>query len=211
MIITKYKHACFTVEHDNQILVVDPGVFSDDFVPAENIVAVIITHAHSDHFDPEQLANIFALNPNARLISLKEIIDQLPDYSRHIVQAADHLTVGAFELAFFGGQHAEVHSSIPRIANLGVLINRTLYYPGDSFFMPDQPVDILALPAAAPWAKISEAIDFLLAVKPRLAFPTHDAILSETGQAIADQMLASKARTNNITYERIDHQPLDVA
>lgn len=211
MIITKYAHACFTVEKDNQILVVDPGVFSEDFTPVDRIVGVVVTHEHSDHFDPDQLAAIFSLNPDAMLITTKEITQKASAYPSHTVMPGAKVTVGAFQLEFFGGEHAEIHSSFPKIQNLSLLINDGIYYPGDSFTLPNRPVDILALPAAAPWSKISESIDFLLAVKPRLAFPTHDAILSDTGQAIADRMLASRASANGISYQRIDGHPLEVA
>jgi L-ascorbate metabolism protein UlaG (beta-lactamase superfamily) len=211
MIITKYKHACFTVELNNEVLVVDPGVFSDDFVPSANITSIVITHEHADHFDPDQLADIFAVNPEAVVISTQAIVNKVSTRPNRAVQPGDKIEIGAFTLQFFGGEHAVIHSSLPIIANLGVLINHTLYYPGDSFSLPDQAIDTLAIPAAAPWAKVGEVIDFLLEVKPRFAFPTHDAILSETGQAMTDQMLSNKAQAAGITYRRIDDQPLEVA
>jgi hypothetical protein len=74
-----------------------------------------------------------------------------------------------------------IHSSIPVIDNVGVLINDELFYPGDSFTVPDVEVGTLAAPAGAPWSKISEAIDYVLAVKPRRAFSTHQALLSVVG------------------------------
>jgi L-ascorbate metabolism protein UlaG (beta-lactamase superfamily) len=211
MIITKYDHACFAVEHTNEILVVDPGAFSSDFVSSPNISVIVITHAHADHFDLDQLAAIFADTPYAVLVAPQAIIDAVPDRSGIAISAGDQLNVGAFDLVFYGGQHAEIHSSIPSISNVGVLINQMIYYPGDSFALPDQSIDVLALPAAAPWAKVSEIIDFLIAVKPRLAFPTHDAILSPTGQAVVDAMLLKKAQSINCIYQRIDAHPLEVA
>jgi L-ascorbate metabolism protein UlaG (beta-lactamase superfamily) len=39
-------------------------------------------------------------------------------------------------------------------------------------------VDVLGLPTGAPWLKLSEAIDFLRVVKPRLAVPIHEAVLA---------------------------------
>jgi hypothetical protein len=54
-------------------------------------------------------------------------------------------------------------------------------HPGDSLFVPEEKVDVLAMPTMAPWMKISEAIDYLRAVKPRLSFPIHNALLVEAG------------------------------
>ena len=67
MKLTKYLHACFTLEKDDQLLVVDPGIYSTDFIASENIIGVIITHEHSDHFDPDTLARIYNKNPNSTL------------------------------------------------------------------------------------------------------------------------------------------------
>ena len=44
-------------------------------------------------------------------------------------------------------------------------------------------MDVVAVPAAAPWLKVSEAMDFITAVKPKKAFLMHDIMLSDTGQA----------------------------
>jgi hypothetical protein len=83
------------------------------------------------------------------------------------------------------------------------MVNRLFYYPGDAFTLPGVPVDTLAIPAAAPWMRIGEAMDFLVAVHPRFAFPVHDAIASPAGQAIADRLLGQVAEANGITYQRL--------
>jgi hypothetical protein len=51
-------------------------------------------------------------------------------------------------------------------------------HPGDALFVPDEPVEVLATPAAAPWLKISEAVDYLRAVAPRHAVPIHQGIIA---------------------------------
>jgi hypothetical protein len=71
-------------------------------------------------------------------------------------------------MTFHGGRHSVIHSSIPVIDNVGVLVNDAFYYPGDSYAVPEG-VDVARRPIGAPWLKIGEAIDFVLAVKPRRA------------------------------------------
>lgn len=211
MKLTKYAHACFTVEQDGQLLVVDPGNFSNDFVARDNVVAVVITHEHGDHSDADKLAAIMNKNPQAIIFAHPSITATLPrKYLTKSVQAGSGVTVGPFTLEFFGGQHALIHASIPAIPNLGVMINNTLYYPGDSFSLPgDHRVDVLALPAAAPWMKLGEAMDFLATVKPRLAFPTHDALLSDAGKSIADRLLLTVAKQGGSDYRRLT-EPLEL-
>ncbi len=63
-------------------------------------------------------------------------------------------------------------------SNVGFMIAGRLFYPGDALTLPEKPVEVLALPAAAPWAKLSEIVDYAIAVKPTVAFPVHDSILA---------------------------------
>lgn len=211
MKLTKYEHACFTVEKDNYTVVVDPGAFSTDFVTPTNVVAIIITHEHPDHFDKTQLQAIVDKNPNATIVSHSAITSQLPDFTTRTVNAGDTLRIEPFDFAFFGGDHALIHVSIPKIANIGVLIDGRIYNPGDSFVIPPVAVEILAVPTSAPWLKIGESMDFLAAVHPRLAFSTHDALASERGMAVNDRMLAGIAAASDIEYRRLDSShPLDI-
>ena len=202
MKLTKYRHACFTVEKDGKVLVVDPGGFSTDFIAPENVVAVIITHEHPDHFDPEHVAEIMDKNPEAVILAPHSISDKLEAFNHQPVKAGEAITTGPFTLTFHGGQHATIHEKFPPLENVGVLINDLIYYGGDSFVLPGQPVDTLLLPASAPWMKISDAMNFLSALKPRLAIPTHDAILSIEGQEIADRLLGGAAQEIGCEYKR---------
>ena len=209
MKLTKYQHACFTVEDEGKILVVDPGNFTNDFIAPENIVGVVITHEHADHFDHEQLAAIVDKNPDAIIIGHEAVVSQIEVFQTNAVNVGDTITVGPFDLEFFGGTHATIHESMPVPANLGVMINELVYFPGDSFTNPQKPVDTLAIPASAPWMKISEAMDFLADIRPRLAFPTHDAILSDPGKGLSDRLLGNIAAANDIEYQRLE-SPIEI-
>ena len=207
--LTKYEHACFTVAKDGQLLVVDPGSFTTDFIAPERVVGVVITHDHLDHYDPEIVAAIMDKNPDAMIVAHASITDSIEVFQSLTVEPGDSLSLGPFELEFFGGEHAPISEGVTLPANLGVMIDDLLYYPGDSFVTPDnRTVDTLALPIAAPWLKVSETIEFLRAVHPRAAFPTHDAILSSSGQALLDRMLAAAATQANISYARISEQTI---
>lgn len=203
MNVTKYEHACFTVEKDDQVIVVDPGAYTTDFIAPSDVIAIIITHEHPDHFDAELLSAIIDKNPEAVVIGDASITNQIEAFETMPVSAGDTLEMGPFHLEFFGGQHAAIDANMPTPPNLGVMIDELLYYPGDSFYVPeDHSVDTLALPVAAPWLKISEVTEFLTAIHPRIAFPTHDAILSNAGKELADRMLGSVAEANDILYVR---------
>ena len=97
-----------------------------------------------------------------------------------VVDAGDDRTIGALALEVIGSRHAVIHPDIPTVANVGYLLGGRLFHPGDAYTVPDlgpdRPIELLALPLVAPWAKLSETVDFVRAVKPATAFPIHDAI-----------------------------------
>lgn len=211
MKLTKYEHACFVLEKDGKLVVVNPGGYTKDLPALENVVGVVITHYHPDHFDPSALEALFASNPNMEVYGTRQVDQELTAavFTHHSVDAGDEVSIGPFNLEFFGGNHAEIHSSRPIDQNVGVLINSTVYYPGDSFALPNVPIKVLALPTAAPWLKIGETIDYLVAVKPGFAFPTHDAVASDIGKNLVDRMLPDFARSYGGTYQRLV-EPLEI-
>jgi L-ascorbate metabolism protein UlaG (beta-lactamase superfamily) len=185
MILTKREHACLVIEREGARLVIDPGSFTAAFdVPG--LVAIVVTHEHADHVTAEHLDRLLAASRDAQLFAPSGVAAAVPGYPWQIVSAGDARAAGPFALEFSGGQHAVIHRSIPVIDNLGVLVNGALYYPGDSFSDPGAPVDVLAVPASAPWLKIGEVMDYLEAVKPRRAFPTHERVNSDAGNAMAN-------------------------
>lgn len=203
MELTKYEHACFTVKQNGKLLIVDPGIYTNDLNAPDNVVAVVVTHAHADHFDPAALDAIIVHNPKAIIIADKSITDRISKLPTITVTVGDKYIVEPFTLEFFGGKHAIIHDNMTTINNLGVMINETIYYPGDSFTLPGKTVKVLALPISAPWLKMSETIDFLMAIKPRLAFPTHDALLSDIGKSLPDNMLPSIMKPFGGEYKRL--------
>lgn len=185
MRITKYEHAALRIDEADQTLWVDPGGFTALPEDLASVVAVVVTHEHPDHADPANLQRILAASPGAVIFAPSGVAAALPTIDVTVVAPGDTVAIGAFTLRFFGGAHAVIHHTLPRIENVGVLINDELYYPGDSYAVPDD-VDVptLAAPLGAPWLRIGDAMDFVLAVHPRRAFGTHDMTLSDVGRGM---------------------------
>ena len=72
--LTKFAHSCFTLTINGQSLVVDPGVYTDDFAMPQQVAAVLITHAHPDHCSPALIKRIMQAFPEAEIISVHDII-----------------------------------------------------------------------------------------------------------------------------------------
>jgi len=190
MRLTKLEHAAIVVEDSGDKLYLDPGKFTTPITESAGAVAVVITHEHDDHWTPEQLKRISEANPGVRIFGPAGVAAAASGFPVETVQAGDEVEVGPFRLRFFGGKHAQIHPSIPIIDNLGVLVDDALYYAGDSFVVPEGvAVQVLAAPAGAPWMKMSEAMDYVMAVAPKRAFPTHEMLLSQAGKALSNARL----------------------
>jgi L-ascorbate metabolism protein UlaG (beta-lactamase superfamily) len=190
MRITKQEHACLILESAGKLLVIDPGMFTAALVGLNGVVAVVITHEHGDHWTADQLTRILKINPDVQFYGPEGVAIAATDFDITVVKDGDVIDAEPFALRFFGEKHAVIHSSIPTVDNVGVLVNDSLYYPGDSFTVPaGVTVDTLAAPVGAPWLKIGEAIDFVLAVRPRRAFATHEMVLSTAGKGLGAERL----------------------
>lgn len=182
MHVTKHEHACLRLELESRMLLIDPGSFTLPLADLRHLVGVVVTHEHADHWSFEHLHRIRQQFPDVPVYAPAGMAEAAAGEEITVVAAGDTVIAGPFTLTFFGGRHNVIHTSIPVIDNLGVLVNEAFYYPGDSYHLPGNAhVDLLAAPVGAPWLKIGDAMDFILAVAPRRAFATHDMTLSQIG------------------------------
>jgi L-ascorbate metabolism protein UlaG (beta-lactamase superfamily) len=176
MRVTHLGHACLLVQTSTARLLIDPGTMSA-FTQVRDLDAVLVTHQHPDHLDVARLAELLAANPQARLVidpDTGPTVSDLP-VSAEVVRPGDRLRVGGSSIDVVGGRHADVYGDVPGCTNAAYLIDEgALLHPGDSFFVPDQDVDVLAVPVDGPWLKLAEAVDYVHAVSPRVAVPVHD-------------------------------------
>lgn len=187
MYLTHLGHACVLVETGGGARVLlDPGTYSEGFEGVRDLDAVLITHQHPDHLDRDRLPDLLAANPRAELVTDEETASTLtgPAVTPRPVRPGDRFTIAGARLDVVGGRHAFVYGDVPALANVGyVLDGGAFYHPGDSLVVPDVPVDVLATPAGAPWLKLAEAIDFVRAVRPRVAVPVHERTLARTAMS----------------------------
>ncbi|MFI5668198.1 MBL fold metallo-hydrolase [Streptomyces sp. NPDC051704] len=199
MKLTKRLHSCVQLEKDGRVLVIDPGAFSepDAGLGAD---ALLVTHEHPDHFDEGRLRAALDANPAAALWTLRSVAERLaPAYPGrvHTVGHGDAFSAAGFEVQVHGELHAVIHPDIPRVTNVGYLVDGSLFHPGDALTVPEAPVDTLMLPVHAPWNKVAEVIDYLREVKPRRAIDIHDAYLSDIARPIYDNVLAALGGTDH--------------
>lgn len=181
MLLTKFGHSCLQVQDGDANILIDPGNFSTGFDSLTGLTAVLVTHQHADHLDPERIGALLAANPQAAVYADAGSVEILAGLGVTAtgVQAGDQFDVGT-TVEVFGEMHAVIHADIPRVTNAGYLVGGRLFHPGDSLDVPATAVEILAVPVQAPWMALKEAIDFQRAVAPAVSIPIHETLIRST-------------------------------
>lgn len=196
----RLSHAGLVVEQgegpDRAALIIDPGDFSDEhelgaaLASAAPVAGIVVTHEHADHWTPQNLAAIRRVAPEAPILTTQATADALAEAGVAgvtVVRESDRIEAGPFVLDFYGRRHEVLHSSIPVIDNIGVQVNGTLAWGGDSLARPPFRADVLGVPIGSPWSNIAQVMDFVLTAAPRRAFLTHDGMLSRRGLGLFTQ------------------------
>ncbi|USN45474.1 MAG: MBL fold metallo-hydrolase [Candidatus Woesearchaeota archaeon] len=176
MKIKKLGHCCMQIDHKGKRILTDPGAYAEGYEDVKDVDIILITHEHGDHLHTSSLELVKKNNPNAIIVTNNGVGIILSEMKVDFKILTDGNSEVFNELLFeaFGTQHEEIYKEIGQVENTGYFIDNYLFYPGDAFTVIDKPVPLLALPVEGPWMKISEAIEYALAQKPKVCFPVHD-------------------------------------
>lgn len=212
MKMTKFTHSCVRFEQGGKVLVLDPGTFSEVEEALRGADAILITHEHADHLDRPRVLQQMQEQPALELYAPQALAEDLrteapAEIAGRIreVEPNASFTIAGFGISSFGGQHALIHPLIPMVANIGYLIEGRVYHPGDSFTIPNglRPRTVL-VPVHAPWSKVGEVLDFVIATGAERAYPIHDALLNETGLGMVEGHVTRFGKTYGTEYRHLD-------
>lgn len=203
MRLTKLGHACVRLQKDDRTLVIDPGGLTPEGDALAGADAVLITHEHFDHFEADRLRRALAENPDLTVYTCRAVATGLDDLGDRVraVGDGDALTIAGFDVAVAGQKHEIVHPDVPAVENIGFLIDREVFHPGDAFTVVRAPT--LLVPGQAPWMKNPEMIDYLRAVRPRRAYAIHDGLLNDFGLGLMKSQLEGEGERQGADFRRL--------
>ncbi|MDR0488357.1 MAG: MBL fold metallo-hydrolase [Propionibacteriaceae bacterium] len=199
MKITHLGHSSVLIETEVRILI-DPGNFSRAWHGLTDLDAIVVTHAHLDHIDPDHLPRLLENNSSARLLVEPSISGSVDLPSAEGLAAGTTAKIGKTEIEAIGGLHAIIHRDIPRIGNVGVVIREegepTFFHPGDAVDVAPEGVDIAGIPTHAPWCAMKEIIDFTRVLGAKHGFLIHDGLVNERGWGLTFSRLTEMTETS---------------
>lgn len=181
MKITKFGHSCLLIEEKGVKLLTDIGSWNTT-PDVTGLAGILITHEHGDHFDLPMLQELVTKNPDVKVVTHAAVGTKLAEagIAHTVIAPGERVEVGGIAIESYGTDHAIIYGNTSPCVNTGYLIAEKLFMPGDALHdIPPKPVEVLALPTGGPWMKIAEAIDYAKAVKPKVAFPIHDAMYNQ--------------------------------
>jgi L-ascorbate metabolism protein UlaG (beta-lactamase superfamily) len=202
MLLTKLGHACVRLEKDDVRLVIDPGIWAgpDALLGA---AAVLITHEHADHVDDAAVRDALGADADLQLWASEAVAGQFAGFGDrvHAVQHGDAVHICGFDVHVYGAEHARLDTAIPIVPNTGFLVDGTVFHPGDSFTVPEDPVGVLLVPVSGPWLKFSDVAGYLRTVAPERGYWIHDALLNDKAAHLWQNLLGLvPARSGPASY-----------
>lgn len=183
MHITHQGHSCVEIEKDGTRILIDPGKFAFDVNGKQpesftGLSAILLTHEHVDHTDPEILKRILAVNKGCVIVANASIQRLLKDagIESSVLQPGQTVPLAGFTVHGVRAPHEALPVPVPECR--GFVIDNIVFHPGDSLHPAPVPVGVTVLcaPACAPWMNANQAIEFVESIKPDIVMPIHTAI-----------------------------------
>ncbi|HHW33472.1 MAG TPA: MBL fold metallo-hydrolase [Paracoccus solventivorans] len=183
--LTPFEHASLMLTLDGQNILVDPVGGAERYAAAGPLAAVLVTHEHGDHFDPEVLAAV--VTDGVALVVNPAVAEKLPEALR------------ARATVMANGDSGEIAGiKIEAVPAYNITPERTQYHPqgrdngyvltspehgriyiaGDTEATPEfvaqQDIALAFVPMNLPYTmSIDQAVEGVAAMAPRLVIPYH--------------------------------------
>jgi L-ascorbate metabolism protein UlaG (beta-lactamase superfamily) len=184
LVIQPVNHACLVLTYGSDVICIDPAGGGDRYKSFNKPTAILITHAHPDHFDVPTLT---AIAGSAKLIvGPQVVIDGLPadlKAKAKLMANGDSGTVNDIPIKAVPAYNItpdrlKYH---PKGVGNGYVLSfgdKKLYVAGDTEDTPDMraltAIDVAFLPMNLPYTMTGEqAASAAKAFKPKIVYPYH--------------------------------------
>ena len=184
-------HDSFRIDGDVTIYI-DPWKLAADSPPAD---LILITHNHSDHFSPDDIALI--QRNDTEFVAPAVVASKLTGVV-HRVKAGEHLTVKGVEIRVLPAYNINKKYHPQHAGHVGYVVTvggQRIYHAGDTDAIPEMEglrPDVALLPVSGTYVMdAEEAVEAVKLLQPGLAIPMHyGAIVGSEADALRFQQLS---------------------
>ncbi len=174
MRVTKYPQSCFRVEKDGNALLIDIGNFATSQFSRADIKpfdAILITHQHADHIDPELSA--WLDDKAIPIYSNQDVADKFPELNIRVIDDTQTERIAGFDVTARDLPHCKMPDGSDGPPNTGFVIDGHFFHPGDGIAISSLSVDTLAAPIAGPSVSVYSAVQLARQVDAKTVIPMH--------------------------------------
>jgi L-ascorbate metabolism protein UlaG (beta-lactamase superfamily) len=201
---TWYKQSAFRWKGEKLVLYIDPWGLTGDLPPAD---LVLITHAHEDHYRPDELARI--KGPKTQFVAPADVAKELSGNVRSI-RPGESVEAGGLKIQTVPAYNIDPArlQAHPKANNwVGYILElagRTYYHAGDTDRLPELEkirTDVAFLPIGDGGyvMTVDEAAALAKAMKPKLAVPIHFGFFPGVGVAADGERFKKAAAPVEVT------------
>lgn len=171
MKITRYNQSCLLIEDGGVRVLIDPsGQEKQRLSEVGQLDAVLYTHEHSDHFEPDMAADF---SKQGITVYANASTAQKINADKTQVSDGQELDVKGMKIKAIELPHCLMPNGGDGPQNTGYLINGKLFHPGDGKELADFSVDCLALPLTGPDLSMKDSLMFAKQVSAKDVIPIH--------------------------------------
>lgn len=181
MKITKYPQSCMLVEKDGKHLLIDPGSFmAGKFTTNDlpEIEAIILTHRHPDHANPELISALLA-KKNVPVYGNQDTKEFLGDIVTDIIEPEQTIDIAGFSITAYDMPHCPLPDGAAGPPNNGYVFDNLFLHSGDGISVENLQIDNAAIAIAGPDLSLRDAADLIKSIGAKKVIPIHYSIFSD--------------------------------